>query len=424
MFRLVSTVVYSQNMEEPSISACFAADGSRPVEAAAKSPAPQAVAFLAIFILFWGVYIGTGCYQRNPFNAHVYLAYSLLHGRFDLINPPAYLETVKFSGRSYVAYGIAPSLLMLPFVAIWGLDFHQPVFMAGLAALAVSLWSSTLGRLGIHGLFRGLLTTLFGLGSLLWFYGGAKGNTWSLMHVTAVFGLTLSIHEIFGKRRGWLVGIAFGIAVLSREPVLLSLPFFVGMLWIDDSKRINGALTREMWFASCLGALIIFDAFYNAARFGSVFDNGYQRVILATTAPRFLPWGIFSFRYVPQNAHTYFLKLPENLAEFPWYDPTMGGFSVLISTPALFLAAAADYRKRSNLLALGACLGIQVIYLTYFWSGYEQFGCRYTIDYLPFVNLLAASGSKNQRVRPLLSATLAGLLVEMWGIGWWRYKSW
>jgi hypothetical protein len=167
-----------------------------------------------------------------------------------------------------------------------------------------------------------------------------------------------------------------------------------------------------------------FDAFYNAARFGSVFDNGYKRVVLATTDSRFLPWGLFSIKYAAQNAKTYFLKLPENLPEFPWYDPTMGGFSVLISTPALFLATAADYRKGINLLSFAACLGIQALYLIYYWSGYAQFGCRYTVDYLPFVNLLAASGSKNRPSRTLVFATFAGVLVEVWGIVWWRYKAW
>lgn len=244
------------------------------------------------------------------------------------------------------------------------------------------------------------------------------------MHVTTVFGLTFAIHETLGKRRGWLVGLAFGIAVLSRQPALLSLPFFAGMLWRDDAETAGRRVNREIWFFLGLGALMAFDAFYNFSRFGSPFDNGYQRVILATTADRFRKWGIFSFRYVGQNALTYFLRLPENLPDFPWYDPTMAGFSIFISTPALFLATAADFRKRINLLALAACLAIQALYLTYFWSGYEQFGCRYTVDYLPFVNLLAANGSRNRRMRTLYYVTLAGALVEVWGIGWWRYKGW
>jgi len=410
-------------MKEASLTTATASV-NEPNQAVADNRTRDAAVLIAIFLLFWGIYLATGCYQRNPFNAHVYLAYSLLRGRFDLINPPGYFETVQTAGRSYIAYGIGPSLLMLPCVSIWGMDFHQAAFMAALSTGAVTIWSSTLRRLGIHGQARSLLTVSFGLGSLFWFYGGANGTTWSLMHVTTVFGLTFAIHETLGKRRGWLVGLAFGIAVLSRQPALLSLPFFAGMLWRDDAETAGRRVNREIWFFLGLGALMAFDAFYNFSRFGSPFDNGYQRVILATTADRFRTWGIFSFRYVGQNALTYFLRLPENLPDFPWYDPTMAGFSIFISTPALFLATAADFRKRINLLALAACLAIQAVYLTYFWSGNEQFGCRYTVDYLPFVNLLAANGSRNRRMRTLYYVTLAGALVEVWGIGWWRYKGW
>jgi hypothetical protein len=385
---------------------------------------PNARAYFAIFLAFWGVYLASGCYQRSAFNPHVYLALSILHGRFDVIDPPGYFELVRTAGHSYVAYGIGPSLLMLPFVAIWGLDFNQSIFVAGLGALAVTLWRSVLERLGTIGSTRDLLTVLFGLGSLFWFYAGENGSTWNLMHVTAVLGLVLAIHETLGRARGWFVGVSFGVAVLSRQPVLLSLPFFVGSLWRTDSNGIRGNLNREIWFGLCLGGLMFFDAFYNSARFGNVFDNGYRRVIEATTATRFRPWGLFSFRYVADNAKVYFLRLPENLSDFPWYNPTMAGFSILISTPALLLAAAADYRKRLNLLALAVCITIQGFYLTYFWTGYEQFGCRYTVDYLPFVNLLAASGAKYRSRRSILSITLAGMLVELWGIGWWRTMGW
>jgi len=239
------------------------------------------------FFLFWAIYLLTGSYRRSPFNAHVYLAYSLLHGRFDLINPPANFEIIHYAGRNYVAYGIAPSLLMLPFVALYGLSFHQSIFKAALAALAVTLWRATLASLEIYGVTRTLFTILFGLGSLFWFYGGAHGDTWSLMHVTAVLGLTLAIYDVVGKGRGWLAGIGFGFAVLARQPVLLSLPFFVGMLWRNDARAVNRNLNREIWFAACFAALMILEAYYNAARFGSPFDNGYKRALVGIP----MQWG-------------------------------------------------------------------------------------------------------------------------------------
>ncbi|HEX3409507.1 MAG TPA: hypothetical protein VHS07_04470, partial [Candidatus Binataceae bacterium] len=303
---------------EPSPSASPIAP-ARPI---ARNRLRETAVSIAIFLAFWGIYLATGNYQPSPFNAHVYLAYSLLHRRFDLIDPPGFFETARFAGHTYIAYGIGPSLLMLPFVAIWGLDFRQPVFAAALAAAAVTLWSATLTHLRFRGRSRILLTLLFGLGSLVWFYGGAKGNSWSLMHVTTLFGLTLAIYETLARGRGWLTGLAFGIAVLSRQTVLLALPFFVWSLWRDgESPRRN--FNRELGFALCLCAPILFDAYYNAARFGSPWDSGYPRVIVAITALRFRPWGLFSLNYVAANARTYFLKLPENLPSFPWYDPTM-----------------------------------------------------------------------------------------------------
>jgi hypothetical protein len=380
--------------------------------------------FIAVCVAFWCIYAATGCWKRTWYNAHVYLADSLLHGRFDLVNPPPHFEMVRLAGHYYIAYGIGPSLLMLPFVAVWGTQFHQALFSAAIAALAVALWWSTLGFLTASRPKRILLTALFGLGSLFWFYAGEKGDTWSLMHVTAVFGLMLAIHEVFVKARGWLVGLGFGIAVLSRQPTLMALPFFAAMLWRNDEESFLHRLRPEIFFALAFGALLAFNAFYNAARFGSLFDNGYERVILATTDQRFLPWGLFSFKYAPSNFATYFLRLPENLPSFPWYNPTMTGFSVFISTPALFLAIGADLRKRVNFFALAACVFTQLLYLIYYWSGFAQFGCRYSLDYLPFVMLLAVDGSGKRTPRSLLWITIFGALVEFWGITWWRHMGW
>ncbi len=388
---------------------------------ARRKPACDPVGFWTIVIIFWTVYALSGCYRFTPYNAHVYLAYSMLHGHFDLIHPPDHFELIRIAGHKYIAYGIAPSLLMLPFVALWGLDFHQALFGAVLGAMAVGFWWSILGSLNIARSERVWLTILFGLGSPFWFYSGRNGSTWSLSHVTVVFGLMLAIHEVVGHQRGWLVGLGVGLAVLSRQPALLSLPFFIGMLGRQKTWKREFVLAY-LSFALVFGGLVLFDAYYNYARFGSPFDNGYRRLILNSRdiGPR--SWGLFNIKYVSQNARTIFLKLPDRLPDFPWFDPGLGGFSILLSTPALFLALRADYRDRINLLALCCCLAIQGMYLTYYWSGFAQFGCRYSVDYLPFVMLLAAAGARNLPRWMLPTTTLAGMIVEIWGIGWAAYK--
>ncbi|HUN57883.1 MAG TPA: hypothetical protein VMU41_07190 [Candidatus Binataceae bacterium] len=377
--------------------------------------------FWLIVLLFWRLYeFSTSFSNPTYFNAHVVLAWSMLHGHFDLIDPRSYFEMTHVADRSYIAYGIAPSLLMMPLVAIWGLDFHQASFNAALGGLAVALWWSITGLLGLDQWKRVWLTILFGTGSLFFFAAGQCGNTWALMHVTTAFGLMLALFDVLGARRGWLAGLGFGLAVLSRQAVLLSFPFFAVTLW--SSAEAPFRQKREIAFVLALGLLLAFDAWYNFARFGSPFDNGYRRVVEDTGGAG--PWGLFSIHYLAINYYVYFLKLPQRIAGFPWFNPTMSGFTIFISTPAIYIALAADYRERINQLAVAAIVAIQALYLVYYWTGFEQFGCRYSVDYLPFVMLLAAAGAKYCYSWMIAIYAVLGTLVEVWGLMWWVQHGW
>lgn len=373
---------------------------------------------LVVFLLFWGLYAATGCWKWTGYNAHVHLAWAMLHGQFNLIDPPGHFEMLRVGGKAYIAYGVGPTLMMLPLVAIWGPSFHQALFAAALAAWAVALWWSTLGLLQADPKARIALTACFGVGSLFWYYGGQNGNTWTIMHVVTVWGLMLAIRETLGKQRGWIVGVGFGLAVLSRQAVLLAAPFFLVLLFQDRNWR------KLLGFAAGAGAFLGFGAFYNFARFGTPFDNAYKGVILATTPANQVPWGIFHPNYIAQNLQGYFLKLPARIPEFPYFDPTLDGFTILLSLPALLYLFRADYRQRINQLALLACLGILGLYLCYYWSGFAQFGRRYSVDFLPFAMLLIAMATKDRLRGGLVLATLAGIAVEAWGIGWWLAKGW
>ena len=57
----------------------------------------------------------------TAWNAHSLMANSILHGRWDLDPPYGSTELVTTAdGRKLVAYGIGPSLLMLPWIALLG----------------------------------------------------------------------------------------------------------------------------------------------------------------------------------------------------------------------------------------------------------------------------------------------------------------
>lgn len=375
-----------------------------------------------LFLLFWCIYALSGALKATPYNAHVHLAKAFLEGRFYLDDLPDFMEHTVYLGHTYIAYGIAPSLLMAPFVAIWDLGFHQPMFSAALAALAVTLWWKVLGRLELLPAWRNWLTAMFGLGSLFWFYAGQNGNTWSIMHVVVCLGLLMAIDDCLGKQRAWVAGLGLALAVLSRQTVFLSLPFFVVMLWRDDRAEGGASIARKaLLFAIGLGLPLLFNAYYNWARFGNPMDNGYARVI---DEYQKLNHGFFHWQYLALNLKTYFWAVPERLGHFPWFNPTMGGFSIFLSTPALIFAFFADWKQKVNVLALIALLPILGFYLIYHWTGYAQFGCRYSLDFMPFALLLIASGVRNRWGSALSTCVAFGVLVELWGLFWWGIKEW
>lgn len=382
-----------------------------------------------IFLASWLVYLATGCWQDTPYDAHVHQAWAFLHGRADLIDPPAYFETVRLGDRTHMAYGVSPSFLMLPFVVVWGLAFHQPAFNAALGALAVTFWWVILGRVGTARVPRIWLTSCFGAGSLFWYYAGENGNTWSLMHVTAVTCVLGAMAAALRARGAFLAGLGMGLAILARQAELLALPFMAGLVHHHDGSR-----RRMLAFGTGLGLVIAAGALYNAVRFGSPLDNGYERVIRATTEPGLLPHGLFHPAYVARNAVETFLRLPERVAGFPGWSPTLDGFSVLIGWPALMLLLLPGRRAQDEpvpavmrgtlWLAAFTCLGIIGLYLAYYWSGYAQFGRRYSVDWMPFALWLLAARYRHRADVWLVGATLLGLIVELWGISWWQIHRW
>jgi hypothetical protein len=226
-----------------------------------------------------------------------------------------------------------------------------------------------------------------------------------------------------------------GIAMLARQNVVLSLPFFAYMLIRPDddpatpaaAKPATDPTRREVGFIGTVAGFLAFNAAYNWARFGSPADNGYARFILGKDNP---PFGIFSVKYLWKNFTGYFLSYPvwDTLTvwgkQLPWLNPTYDGVNLFISYPAIFVAMFADWRQRINQLALLTIVMIMAVYMVYYWSGWTQFGKRYFLDALPFLMVLVASGARRVGTDTLRRAALLGVLVEIWGLWWWTAKGW
>ena len=80
-------------------------------------------------------------------------------------------------------------MVLLPFVAIFGLATNEQLLAAFLGAFDVGLMFWLLGRVRIGAGVRVAATVFFGLGTVFW-YASEKGTTWYFAHVVAV-GLTI-----------------------------------------------------------------------------------------------------------------------------------------------------------------------------------------------------------------------------------------
>ena len=234
-----------------------------------------------------GIYVFSDPSRSGSYNHFVWQADAFLHGRFVIDYPVtsgpftnAYLQDVMpvASQPDSPSYGLLPfpplpAVLLMPFVAIFGLATDSQLFGVVLGALNVGLaWRMT-SRLTESRSAAFLATLFFAFGTVHW-YASMLSTTWFLAHVVAVtfvlLGITLALD---GERQeqvrrtlrllreddtervpsslvttieqsslflAWfrrarrhvdplqfMAGFVFGIGALARLPVILGAPFFV-----------------------------------------------------------------------------------------------------------------------------------------------------------------------------------------------------
>jgi hypothetical protein len=288
-----------------------------------------------------------------------------------------------------------------------------------LGAVAVWLCWLTLGRVTQKPAVRLAGTIVFGLSSVFWFHA-SYGNSWYFSHVVAVVFLWLLLLALLREPpAAFLAGVALSAAIGSRVSLLLAVPVLAGFLW----HRAR-SLRPVFLFGLGLLPLLSLNGAFNAARYGSPWDNGQAIAMAQNRDPVFDPArGLFHWSYVPRNAAVHFLGLPDLLPRFPWVVPDRMGMSLLLTTPAVLYA----FRARRGPLTLAAWAVVLLLMLPslfFFFTGWTQFGWRYSLDFFPFLLLLIVLGFR-ERVSGLAWTLIgAGVLVNLWGVVTWRLMGW
>jgi hypothetical protein len=368
------------------------------------------IIIVAVTVVALLIYQGVAWGRNTPFNGHVHLANAWLQGQITPHELPGHMEYVKTPRGVAMGYGSAPAIVLLPWVAIWGLSTNQTIICAATGSLNVGLvWLICF----FAGLGRGwciFFSALFAIGTPHFFYSANDGSTWSFMHILTNTGILIALIDILASRRGWLTGLGLGLAIMTRQTTMLALPFIALMLY-------KGRLPwrRFISFTICLSVCCLLIALYNVLRFENPLESGYLPFILQGIPPESLSsFQVVSPKYFWTNLDIYFLRPPEQISSFPWWKPSVYGISMWIATPALLIL-------HTNVLAsLGAILAMTGFYLCYFWDGTSQFGMRYTLDWLPFAFMMLISNYKQIPQRVWAFFLVLGTLVQIWGLIMWR----
>jgi hypothetical protein len=379
-----------------------------------------------------------------------------------------------------------PAIVLMPFVALWGLATDHRAVSVGLGAIDVALAWWLLGRLSVSRRVRLATTLFFAFGTVFW-YAAQLGTTWFFAHVVAVTAALLAVgvalggdpgaddgdrdapdrrHPVGGlgaavraplqliDRRQLVAGLLFGLACTARLSVVFGAPFFVfvgsGGSW--PRRAVSAALGAALPIALLLG--------YNLATTGQLMHPGYeyQYQLEARGYPTlgYHPeWSIEDPRYLPQNLGILFLStpaiapdpLPTTLGTAgdpacqppdtarglfdkacPLAEPRAVGMSILLTSPGYLLLLPAVRRRRSRLV-IGALLAIAAIAafnLMHFSQGWVQFGYRFSNDFVPFALPLLALGMARRGGVGLLGAWLIGLSIAInaWGVVWGNILGW
>jgi hypothetical protein len=410
---------------------------------------------LVIYIVFLGAYLGASggrLRQHSQYNHFVYLAEGWLKGRLDMPVPPpnendwarvevlhlkdgrtlkgmfgkigptdrfyplrgpsVTIDNEQIASRSdirYVSFPPFPAVVMLPLVAVTHLKFNDVLFTAIWAALNPMFLFLLLRRLKARGYSKRSvsddlwLTVMFGVGSV-YYFSSVIGQVWFTAHV---IGVTCAIGYAWASLDAvhpMLAGLCVGLGYATRPAMGFMVPFFMfeAVRASGGWERLRklrqeglppGLLSKMIRFAIPAGTVLAVLMVHNYLRFEQFGEIGHKYLNIGWQ-DRIQRWGLVNYHFLSRNLTCALLLLPRLMAQYPFIKVSEHGMSMLVTTPALGYTVAPAERSP---LARGLWLSILTTALPsllYQNSGFQQFGYRFSLDYITFLVMLLAVGGR------------------------------
>ncbi len=387
---------------------------------------------LAVYTVYWHTaqwfrYEAT----RGTAEWHL-LANAFLQGKLYLETPATYHDMTFYKGHWYIPNPPLPALILMPLVALFGVDRINMVQFAifcgsANAALAYIMLSkaSSLKMIPTSTAGNLLLTVLLAFGTTHWWLS-VESIYWYLSQLLTLLFAGLATILALKKASPWLIGVSLGIAILARPNVFTLWPFLAGITLYLEQK--SGPIQwKQMFFwavktavpmAACVFGLL----YYNFIRFDNFFDFGYVTINSSSWIMEAVrTYGMFNIHFVPINFKMMFLTMPfVGFADGKfYYSPGFEGTSILAMTPAVIYLFR---RFQVNWWTAGAWASVLLtagLLLFYHNTGSWQLGFRYLMDFILPVLLLIALGVGQRTSRVFSVLVLLSVLINGAGVAWW-----
>lgn len=340
---------------------------------------------------------------NNPYNSYSLQAARWLSGHLDLGQNYAHLEIASFCGKFYVSFPPFPSVVLLPFVLIFGTntpDMLLSVLIAAIGAFFAAKLALSYEKSENEALFWSLFVTLgSNLLSIL-----CTGWVWFMAQTMAFTFLFAALYSA-KSGKSTLSLFLLAAAIGCRPFSVICLPVILYLLHAAGLRFSRKTFFHFLPFL----CLCLFYAALNFLRFGSFLEFGHNYL------PEFLAEPQFGLSYLPQNFKTLF-RLP-SIENGALVFPKFNGFCFLLASP-LFLSYFWHFLRQKKDKADFFILGLVLLHLLLFCMhrtmGGWHFGHRYTIDVLPLSFLgMMRLGIKAGKFHFLLF--LLGFMLHVYG---------
>ena len=343
-------------------------------------PALMLLGYIFIHMLFGGTLLSYNCWDSYSLQAM-----SWLSGRLDMGKNYEWLELAVYNGKYYLSFPPLPSVVMLPFVLLFGERTPSNLVSALYGIFTAMIAYKILKKAGMKRGGAVFFAIAYVWGSnMLWL--STSGGVWFLAQGLNMLLLTACVY--FAQQKMRVAAYAMAALAVGCRPfsVCMFLPLMAYFYTADKDRpradRIRGQI-RSLIIPAFIALCYML---YNYVRFGNVLEFGHNYLPEFTESEK----GQFSLSYILPNLYNLLLRPVTLRGDLTLEYPLFDGFMFYIANPMFLIWFAAVVKDvlQKRLDAVRLCIVIAVLIELLLLCAHKtlggwQFGARYTVDMLP-----------------------------------------